>query len=204
MSKVKLILKLTRCCLTDLVSTGLVGTFISTPLIGTAALTIIPQAVIGAGAIVFGTNPASTVAELSHHLTTTRAKFLVTEVDSLGLVKQVASSCSLASTNIFVIAKPGDEEPDKVPPFIPFSELLNHGQDDWSTIATGDELFSSKIAAYCSTSGTTGLPKAAAITHSYLVSQAAMVHEGLKSRKYQVCPRPHGYRHADNCGSRSS
>jgi long-subunit acyl-CoA synthetase (AMP-forming) len=164
---------------------------------------MVPQAVIGAGAIVFGTNPASTVAELSHHLTITRAKFLVTEVDSLGLVEQVVSSCSLPSSNVFVIAKPGQKVPDNTP-FIPFTELLNHGEDKWNTIATGDDLFSSKVAAYCSTSGTTGLPKAAAITHSYLVSQAAMVHEGFKSRTYQVGPGFHGFLHADNSGSRSS
>jgi acyl-CoA synthetase (AMP-forming)/AMP-acid ligase II len=45
--------------------------------------------------------------------------------------------------------------------------LLSHGEEDWVDVQDADNT----AAAYFSTSGTSGLPKAAIISHSYLTSQ---------------------------------
>lgn len=138
---------------------------------------------IGAGGIIFGTNPSAPSAELLHHLTTTRTKYLITEVASLPVAEQVASSCGISTDHLFVLGKTNQPVPAGRQAFL---RLLNHGESDWAATADGGEDISLTTAAYCTTSGTTGLPKAAQIPHSYVVAQAEMVEQRLRSRQYQV------------------
>ena len=51
-----------------------------------------------------------------------------------------------------------------------WDELLKHGEKDWVKV----EDPSRTVAQYAATSGTSGLPKAALLSHSYHVSQAAL------------------------------
>lgn len=48
---------------------------------------------------------------------------------------------------------------------------MEHGEKDWVSGIDASET----TAAYVSTSGTSGLPKAAILTHSYMVSQAEVI-----------------------------
>ncbi|ETN44249.1 uncharacterized protein HMPREF1541_10800 [Cyphellophora europaea CBS 101466] len=139
-------------------------------------------AVIGAGGIIFGTNPSAPRSELLHNLGTTRPKLLVTEVASLNVAEQVAASCGIADDQVFVLAKTSQSVPAGR---LSFLKLLSHGECGWDVSTGHENLLASRIAAYCTTSGTTGLPKAAKIPHSYVVAQAAMIEQRLKSRPYQ-------------------
>lgn len=141
---------------------------------------------IGAGGIIFGTNPSAPSAELLHHLNTTRTKYLITEVASLPVAEEVVSSCGISADHLFVLAKTNQPVPAGRQAFI---RLLKHGESGWTTSADEDEDISLRTAAYCTTSGTTGLPKAAQIPHRYIVAQAEMVEHRLKSRPYEVCFR---------------
>lgn len=140
---------------------------------------------IGAGGIVYGANPSAPSAELSHHLNTTRAKYLITEVPSLAVAAQVASECGISDDHLFVLAKTNQPVPAGRQAFL---RLLNYGESDW-VAAAHEEDISLTTACYCTTSGTTGLPKAAKIPHRYFVAQAAMIEQRLESRPYEVCFR---------------
>jgi long-subunit acyl-CoA synthetase (AMP-forming) len=65
-------------------------------------------------------------------------------------------------------------------------ELLKYGEDDWRRSNHDQAFSSSSTAAYCLTSGTTGLPKIARIPHSFLVKQSTMIEQRLAARTYQV------------------
>lgn len=139
---------------------------------------------IGAGGIVYGANPSAPSAELCHHLTATRAKYLITEVPSLAVAEQVASECGISTDHLFVLAKTNQPVPAGRQAFL---WLLNYGESDWVAATHDGEDVSLTTACYCTTSGTTGLPKAAKIPHRYFVAQAAMIEQRLESRPYEVC-----------------
>lgn len=138
---------------------------------------------IGAGGIVFGANPSAPSAELSHHLTTTRARYLITEVASLAVAEQVAAACGISTDHLFALAKTNQPVPAGRQAFL---RLLNYGESDWDAASHDEEDISLTTACYCTTSGTTGLPKAAKIPHRYFVAQSAMIEQRLESRPYEV------------------
>jgi len=57
--------------------------------------------------------------------------------------------------------------------FQSWNSLLDKGETDWVQVEDPD----TTPAAYFSTSGTTGLPKAAIITHGYLTSQGTSLEQ---------------------------
>lgn len=88
-----------------------------------------------------------------------------------------AQECNLPPSNIFVLNFEGEE--------IPLGQqswetLLCHGEMDW--IRGADEETRNAAAAYVSTSGTSGLPKAAVISHGYLISQGKVVEDLVRSQ----------------------
>jgi long-subunit acyl-CoA synthetase (AMP-forming) len=139
--------------------------------------------VIGAGGIIYGTNPSAPAAELLRLLQTTYTKFLITESTSLDVAEQVASSYGISPQHFFVLARCDQPVPAGRQAFI---RLLNYGESDWHSFTTDDNGATSRTVAYCTTSGTTGLPKAAQIPHSYVVAQAEMIEQRLMSRTYEV------------------
>lgn len=141
------------------------------------------QAIIGAGGIVFGTNPSSPASELQRHLIDTSARYIITQPQAVDVVEQVASLCDISENSIFVLDQPGVKGP---PSLQTFTTLLDHVETTTGVFNGHHGWTPSQTAAYCSTSGTTGLPKAARISHSYMVAQAHMIEQGLRSRSYQV------------------
>lgn len=104
----------------------------------------------------------------------TRARFVLTELKTLHVAVKAASECGIPNSNIFVLNYRnelinGDEEA-----FKSWKSLCGCGESDWMTV---DD--SNMTAAYISTSGTSGLPKAAIISHGYLIQQAKFQEELL-------------------------
>ncbi|KAE9379826.1 acetyl-CoA synthetase-like protein [Stipitochalara longipes BDJ] len=131
--------------------------------------------IIGAGGCFTGANPGYTARELTHHLKITEARFILTEVKTLDISIAAAKDCGIPDTNIFVLNFRNETIPTA---HRSWNVLLEYGEQDW--VEVNDP---STSAAYVSTSGTTGLPKAAIIPHSYLTSQAAIIEKLLPAKK---------------------
>ncbi|CZR51401.1 related to AMP-binding enzyme [Phialocephala subalpina] len=119
--------------------------------------------IIGSGACFTGANPGYTARELAHHVRITGAKILLTELKTLPVTLEAAAECGVSPSNIFVLNYQDEPVPS---PHQSWNILLTHGEKDWVTITDPNT-----AAAFVSTSGTSGLPKAAVIPHSYLISQ---------------------------------
>ncbi|KAK5198122.1 hypothetical protein LTS13_000999 [Exophiala xenobiotica] len=129
--------------------------------------------IIAAGGVFAGTNPAYTQYELTHHFKTSYARFVIAEPELLPAVLAAAKESDLATSNILIFDTQGEEIPSG---YVSWKSLFNHGERDWARF--DDEQTSRKTtAARLYSSGTTGLPKAAAISHYNLIAQHTMVHE---------------------------
>ncbi|KAF2143094.1 uncharacterized protein K452DRAFT_248860 [Aplosporella prunicola CBS 121167] len=121
--------------------------------------------IIGSGAAFTGVNPAYTTHELVHHFELTRPKVVIVEPPMLEKTLAAAEQIGLAGSNIFVF---DTETPNTNSGLQSWTTLLERGESDWVTVADPDIT----PATYNSTSGTSGLPKAAMISHSYHVTQS--------------------------------
>ena len=137
--------------------------------------------IIGAGGRFTGSNPGYTHTELRYHIQNTRARFLITEYELLPVIDQVgeygipASNVFALETNTHYATKPYCNS---------VRELLKHGERDWVRFSSEQEA-KNTTAALLSTSGTTGLPKAAMISHHSFVMQGIML-EDSKDKPYKV------------------
>ena len=105
----------------------------------------------------------------------TEAKFILTELKTLDISIVAAKECGIPDSNIFVLNFRNETIPTD---HQSWNALLEHGEQDW--VEVGDL---SIPAAYVSTSGTTGLPKAAIIPHSYLTSQGEIIEKLLPAKE---------------------
>ncbi|KAF7879023.1 hypothetical protein EAF04_000223 [Stromatinia cepivora] len=129
--------------------------------------------IIAAGGIFTGTNPSYTPNELIHHIKTSRTKFLITEPEMLTNILTSAKQCDIQSSNIWIFDVLRQAIPDD---FKSFQELMKHGEEDW--VRFDDEKISRETtAARLFSSGTTGLPKAAVLSHYNLIAQHTLVYE---------------------------
>lgn len=83
------------------------------------------------------------------------------------MVRKTASQCNIHDSRIFVYDAL-DNAPDS--DLQSWTSLLSHGEANWLQF-TNPEVEKDSIATLAFTSGTTGLPKAAMIPHTYHVSQ---------------------------------
>lgn len=108
-------------------------------------------------------------------------KFVFVEPDLLQNMLLAGKEVGLSPSKVFLF----DSEPLTIESKYPsWHSLLDHGEEDW--IAFDDEHKSkNSIAALLSTSGTTGLPKAAELSHYSFVSQSIMLYDS-KDKPYEV------------------
>ncbi|KAF2091041.1 amp dependent CoA ligase [Saccharata proteae CBS 121410] len=142
---------------------------------------VLVLAIIGAGGVFTGTNPAYTADELTHHFNLTRPRFIVTEHDFYQTVRQAAESNAIPSDSLFVLDGIGRSlDPD----FQSINELRACPGQDW--IQFDDEKRSTETpVGLFSTSGTTGLPKVAIRTHRNFVNENVVLNDS-KSKTYVV------------------
>lgn len=138
-------------------------------------------AIVGAGSIFAGTNPAYTQYELNHHFQKARVSCVITDPELLDSVMISMRSSGVPQNRVLIF----DTSSQPVPKgFDSWKTLLEHGETDWIRF---DDKERSRMtpAARLFSSGTTGLPKPASISHSNLISQHTLAHE-LHQPDYEV------------------
>ena len=138
-------------------------------------------AIIGAGGIFTGTNPSSTSFELAHHMRASHTKFVVTEPEMLEAVLAATKQCKLAKSSILIFDVLDQAVPEG---FSSWKTLLDKGEEDWIRF---DNIETAKKteAARLFSSGTTGLPKAAMVSHHNLIAQHTL-NWGDDKRDYSI------------------
>ncbi|KAJ5934087.1 hypothetical protein N7466_003634 [Penicillium verhagenii] len=142
---------------------------------------ILVLAIIGAGGIFTGSNPAYTPNELAHHVKAAECKFLISEPEILHNLLTAAKKVGIQKENVWIF----DNVEQAVPPgHKSWKALMDHGEEDW--VRFNDlRIAETTTAARLFSSGTTGLPKAAMITHYNLIAQHELV-IGLHPRDFQI------------------
>jgi acyl-CoA synthetase (AMP-forming)/AMP-acid ligase II len=146
---------------------------------------IVWLAAIGAGGCISGSNPANTISELKHHLKITKPKFIISQKDCFTTIAQAARECGIPRARIFILAPPDARLPDG---YLSYETLLGYGEEDWEKFGRDETKADSTIAVLGATSGTTGLPKSAALSHQYLIAQSGMIQKQAAERAHEVRP----------------
>lgn len=136
---------------------------------------------IGVGGIFAGTNPGYAPYELVHHIRTAAVKYLIAEPETLQSILAAAEECDIPNSNILIFNVNGQPVPQG---FQSWETLLNQGEEDWLRF---DSLETTKGtgAVRLFSSGTTGLPKAAMVTHYNLVAQHTICW-GIDQKDYDI------------------
>ncbi|OJI83324.1 hypothetical protein ASPTUDRAFT_150143 [Aspergillus tubingensis CBS 134.48] len=158
--------------------------------------------IIGAGGVYMGTNPESPPHELANVLELGRPRLIITTNQTLHAVLSVAISKGLGPEQICLF------EEFFITSFlesnlsyrrqnagtITLYDLLACGDEDWIQFDDESLAKTTPAAMYC-TSGTSGLPKAAVISHQAVVSQHLNKHYGVPYaiRRLVVAPVYHRF-----------
>ncbi|KAK9238771.1 hypothetical protein V1525DRAFT_418218 [Lipomyces kononenkoae] len=142
--------------------------------------TVLFFAIIGVGGRFAGSNPAYTATELIHHFRVTDARLVICQRESLGPVLKAADQVGVARENILEFDLHTQRRQSATLAGIrSWTELFLHGERDWNTF-DDDQTAQETIAVLMSTSGTTGLHKAAAISHQALTLNDSAIQDGQR------------------------
>ncbi|KAK3329265.1 hypothetical protein B0H66DRAFT_17707 [Apodospora peruviana] len=155
-------------------------------------------AIIGAGGVCVGSNPAYQFFELNHTVDLASPRFIITTETIFPLVQQVCQKRGIALDNVFLLETCPNKHPLSSHPASttvtcsaggvkPFTSLLAHGNQeaDWLRLGSKSEM-QSTMAVYYSTSGTTGLPKLAMVSHYAVLAQQVSLHHNQSYQSYEV------------------
>ncbi|KAF2395878.1 acetyl-CoA synthetase-like protein [Trichodelitschia bisporula] len=133
--------------------------------------------IMGCGGIFTGVNPAYKPAELAHHIALTQPKLIIAAPALLPSTLAAAAQCGLPPSAVYQF----DLAPSSTTPGVQsWTSLLAPNERSW--IIPADP--ATAPAHYASTSGTSGLPKAAILPHSYHVSQASFLSSSAATLPY--------------------
>ena len=128
-----------------------------------------------------GSNPSYTKFELNHLFSITDTKLILVEPGLLENVVQAAEECSIPRSKIFIWDAHGEDVPQS---FESWNVLLEYDERDWICFEN-EEQSENTTAALMSTSGTTGLPKAAAVSHRAQIAQNIVISHS-KGNPYEI------------------
>jgi acyl-CoA synthetase (AMP-forming)/AMP-acid ligase II len=94
----------------------------------------------------------------------TNAKYIFTASDTIDTAVAAAEKCNILQENIFVLHFHEEEVPNG---YKSWRSLLKHGTRNWLSVNNPADT----TAVHASTSGTSGLPKAAVLSHAYMTFQ---------------------------------
>ncbi|EME78745.1 uncharacterized protein MYCFIDRAFT_205158 [Pseudocercospora fijiensis CIRAD86] len=119
---------------------------------------VLVNGIAGFGGVYTGSNPAYQPFELAHHFRAAKVQAVIAEPDLLLHVAAAAKQTGIPTERIFVFDKRGQKA------YQSWERLFNHGESDWPRF---DDLETAKntTLARLFSSGTTGLPKAAVLSH---------------------------------------
>ncbi|KAF2709612.1 acetyl-CoA synthetase-like protein [Pleomassaria siparia CBS 279.74] len=134
---------------------------------------VIVLGIVGFGGIFTGTNPSYTPAELKHAIDASKVKLIISEPELLSSINTLVETNSFSPSKILVLDSPNQANSSGFPSW---RTLLTHGEQDWLRF---DSLRTSKdtTALLLFSSGTTGLPKPAKLSHYNLIAQHTLVYE---------------------------
>ena len=133
-----------------------------------------------------GSNPCSTDLESKLFLRETRTKYVVVEPDLLDSILPAARESGIHQENIFLLDTRTNVTRKG---FDSWKTLFRHGKGDWKHF-NDEKVARSTIAALLYTSGSSGTPKAAAVSHYALIARTLSMLDNT-SKRYEVSIHVH-------------
>jgi len=115
-----------------------------------------------------------------------KANFIIVEPHLLPRILPACEKSGIPQSNIFLFENPLAERRTHTSSegYKSWVDLLSHGAGTWTPF-NDEHLAKETLAVLLWTSGTTGLPKAAAFSHFAMVAQGIMTHD--PRNPYEVC-----------------
>jgi 4-coumarate--CoA ligase len=140
---------------------------------------MVVNGIVAAGCIFAGTNPGYTAYELTHAVKIAKVSAFIVEPELLDHVITAAQNTNISDSRILIFDNglSGQSVPSG---FQSWRTLLDHGEADWERF-DDLEIAKNTTVAHLFSSGTTGLPKAAILSHYNFIAQHSMVNDFFPS-----------------------